>query len=144
MAFCHLYFSTFTHQTCRYHHTKSKLNPMLMISILSPHTKKIKEAENRLQPYLNDIFNWTQDNDLQLNADKSTATLFTPDPAEYHNTLSLTINNKIIPTVKNPKFLGLHLDPQLTFNRHIEQTKEKASKTINMLKALTTQKMRKR
>ena len=109
------------------------------INTLTSH-KKIKEAENRLQPYLNDIFNWTQDNDLQLNADKSTATLFTPDPAEYNNTLSLTINNKIIPTVKNPKFLGLHLDPKLTFNRHIEQTKEKASKTINMLKALTTKK----
>ena len=52
---------------------------------------KIKEAENRLQPHLNDIFNWTQENDLQLNADKSTATLFTPDPAEYNNTFKIQI-----------------------------------------------------
>src|SRR4029077_8230552 len=57
------------------------------ITTLTSHNK-IKEAENRLQPYLNDIFNWTQESDLQLNADKSTATLFTPDPAEYNTTLS--------------------------------------------------------
>ena len=109
------------------------------INILSSHNT-IKEAENRLQPYLHDIFNWTQENDLQLNADKSTATLFTPDPAEYNTTLNLTINNAIIPTVKNPKILGLHLDPKLNFNQHIQQTKEKASKTINVLKALTSTK----
>ena len=77
---------------------------------------------------------------MQLNADKSTATLFTPDPAEYNTTLNLTINNAIIPTVKNPKILGLHLDPKLNFNQHIQQTKEKASKTINVLKALTSTK----
>ena len=88
------------------------------ITTLTSH-HKIKEAEERLQPYLNDIYNWTQDNDLQLNADKSTATLFTPHTAEYHTTLNLTINNKTIPTVKNPKILGLHLDPQVTFNQHL-------------------------
>ena len=75
---------------------------------------------------------------MQLNAEKSTATLFTSDPKEYNTTLNLTKNNKIIPTVKNPKILGLHLDPKLNFMYHTQQTKEKASKTINMLKALTT------
>src|SRR4029077_17094636 len=69
-----------------------------------------------------------------------TATLFTPHKAEYNTTLNLTINNKTIPTVKNPKILGLHFYPQLPFNQHVTQTKEKASKTINMLKALTTRK----
>ena len=36
--------------------------------------------------------------------------------------------------------MGLNLDPKLNFGQHIKQTKEKASKTINMLKALTTTK----
>jgi retron-type reverse transcriptase len=43
---------------------------------------KVKEAEKALQPYLNDIFNWTVENDLLLNPTKSSCTLFTPDPAE--------------------------------------------------------------
>ena len=36
---------------------------------------KYKTAEQRLQPYLHDIFNWTKRNDLKLNPDKSTSHL---------------------------------------------------------------------
>src|SRR5207244_8776139 len=68
------------------------------ISTLSSR-QNIKTAQNRIQPYLNDIFTWTKQNDLQLNPDKSTSTLFTPDPAEYNTTLKLTINNTLIPTI---------------------------------------------
>src|SRR5207244_5140018 len=62
------------------------------ISTLSS-SQHIKIAQDRIQPYLNDIFTWTKQNDLQLNPDKSTSTLFTPNPAEYNPTLNLTINN---------------------------------------------------
>ena len=48
---------------------------------------------------------WTKENDLILNPDKSTATIFTPDPAEYNKTLNLRINNTLIPKVKNSKIL---------------------------------------
>ena len=71
-----------------------------------------KIAQNNLQPYLLEIFDWTQRNDLILNPDKSTTILFTPDPAEYETILNLTINNTIIPTTKNPKILGLTFDPK--------------------------------
>ena len=96
-----------------------------------------KEAENLLQPYLDSIFNWTKENNLILNPDKSTATLFTPDPAEYDTTLNLSINNIIIPTVKHPKILGLTLDPKLNFSEHFRITKEKAEKSIKILKSLS-------
>ena len=36
------------------------------------------------------------------------------------------------------KILGLTLDPKLTYNEHIKQTKTKADKTIKILKALTS------
>jgi len=97
-------------------------------------------AETHLQPYLNTIHQWTTTNDLILNPDKSTATLFTPDPAEYSNNLSLTINNTIIPTITNPKILGVTYDPKLTFSTHIKNTAEKAKKSTNILKSLTTTK----
>src|SRR3989442_8132889 len=95
-------------------------------------------AELLLQPYLQDIFNWTKTNDLILNPDKSTATLFTPDTHEHNVTLNLTINNVIIPTVKNPKILGLTLDPSFNFGDHSKITKEKADSSIRILKALTS------
>ena len=97
-----------------------------------------KIAQNNLQPYLEDIFNWTQRNDLILNPDKSTATLFTPDPAEYKTILNLTINNTIIPTVKNPKILGLTFDTKLNFGKHIKITKEKADNANKIVKTLTS------
>jgi len=41
-------------------------------------------AQNNLQSYLEDIFKWTQKNELILNPDKSTATLFTPHQSEFN------------------------------------------------------------
>jgi endonuclease/exonuclease/phosphatase family metal-dependent hydrolase len=104
-----------------------------------------KTAEANLQPYLDKIFEWTKENDLQLNASKSTATLFTTDPSEFQSEnnkieLSLTIGNNKIPTVKHPKVLGITFDPKLNYGEHINKTKEKASKTVNIIKALTSTK----
>jgi hypothetical protein len=109
------------------------------INSLTSHPK-IEIAEQAIQPYLNSLFAWTQENNLILNADKSTATLFTPDPAEYKTQLKLTINNTLIPTVRNPKILGLTFDPQLTFAEHIKNTQTKANKTLNIIKSLTSTK----
>src|SRR5437867_1131310 len=95
-------------------------------------------AEQLLQPYLQHIFEWTKINELILNPDKSTATLFTSCTREQDATLNLTINNIIIPTVKNPKILGITLDPSLNFGEHTRITKEKADSSIKILKALTS------
>ena len=100
--------------------------------------KDYKTAERRLQPYLNCINDWTKTNDLHLNADKTTTTLFTPDPAEHKAKLNLTIEGKLLPTVPNPTILGLTYDPQLTFNKHAQKTKDKADKTLKILNALTS------
>jgi len=109
------------------------------INTLSSHPN-YRIAETQLQPYLDSIYTWTQDNDLLLNPDKSSATLFTPDNSEFHDTLSLTINNTTIPTNQNPKILGITFDPKLNFSKHIANTTEKAKKTLNVLKSLTTTK----
>ena len=107
------------------------------ITITSAHTN-INTAQTQVLPYLQNIYNWTQDNNLQLNPDKSTSTLFTPDPAEYSTQLQLHINNTPIPTIKNPKILGLTFDPKLTYSTHIKQLANNAKKTLNILKALTS------
>jgi hypothetical protein len=95
-------------------------------------------AQNNLQPYLNTLFEWTKENELTLNPDKSSSTLFTPDPAEYSTKLNLQINNITIPTVTNPKILGVTFDPKLNFGTHVKNTIDKAKKSLNILKALTT------
>jgi len=104
---------------------------------LSSH-ENIHKAESALQPYLNELFDWTVENDLQLNPTKSSCTLFSPDPAEQETQLQLSINNQPIPTTKHPKILGVTFDTKLTFNEHIKNVKLAANKSINILKSLTS------
>ena len=79
-------------------------------------------------------------NNLYINTDKTTTTLFAPDPAEYSTTLSLKLSNQTLPTTKLPKILGITLDPKLTFSQHINVTITKAKQTLSILKALTSTK----
>ena len=73
------------------------------ITMTSTDTNK-QIAQAKLQPYLQEIASWTQQNQLHLNPDKTTSTLFTPDPAEYSTQLTLNIDNVVIPTVKHLKY----------------------------------------
>ena len=56
------------------------------ITITSTHTST-SAAKKYIQPCLHKVFAWTKRNNLTLNPDKTTSTLFTPDPAEYKNNL---------------------------------------------------------
>ena len=52
------------------------------ITLTSTHTST-SEPKKYIQPYLQKVFARTKQNNLLLNPDKTTCTLFTPDPAEY-------------------------------------------------------------
>jgi len=98
----------------------------------------IQTATSQLQPYLNELTEWIDKNKLTLNPDKSTTTLFSPDPGETNTKITLTINNIIIPQIDHPKKLGLTFDKKLNYTEHINKTIVKAKSTINILKALSS------
>ena len=106
------------------------------ITITSTHTST-SAAKKYIQPYLHKVFAWTKQNNLLINPDKTTCTLFTPDPAEYASNLDLTINNKALPMATHPKVLGLTLDPKLTYSTHIHNISVQAHKPLQIIKALT-------
>ena len=58
------------------------------ITITVSHTKH-HEAQLLIQPYLNKIYEWATTNNLHINTDKTTTTLFISDLPEYGTTLSL-------------------------------------------------------
>ena len=101
-----------------------------------PHTST-SAAKKYIQPYLHKVFAWTKQNNLSLNPDKTSYTLFTPDPAEYTSNLDLTINNKALPMATHPKVLGLTLDPKLTYSTHFHNISVQAHKPLQIIKALT-------
>ena len=83
------------------------------------------------------IFAWTKQNNLTLNPDKTTCTLFTPDPAEYTSNLDLQINNTALHMATNPKVLGLTLDPTITYNTHIHNISVHAHNPLQIIKSFT-------
>ena len=87
-------------------------------------------AKKYIHPYLNKGFAWTKQNNFALNPDKTTCTLFTPDPAEYKSNLSLEINNTTLPMATHPKILGLTLNPKLTYSTHIHNISVQAHKPL--------------
>ena len=105
------------------------------ITITASHTKHCK-SQQLIQPYLHQIHEWATTNNLYISTDKTTNTLFTPDPAEYSTTLSLKLNNQTLPTTKHMKILGITLDPKLIFSKHINVTIIQAKQLLNILKAL--------
>ena len=106
------------------------------ITITSTHTIT-STAKKYIQPYLHKVFAWTKQNNLLLNPDKTTCTLFSPDPAEYTSNLDLTINNKALAMATHPKVLGLTLVPKLTYSTHIHNISVQAHKPLQIIKALT-------
>ena len=102
----------------------------------STHTST-SATKKYIQPYLHKVFVCTKENNLLQHPDKTTCTLFTPDPAEYTGNLVLTINNKALPMATHPKGLGLTLDPKLTYNTHIHNISVQAHKPLQIIKAVT-------
>ena len=106
------------------------------ITITSTHTST-SAAKKYIQPYPHKVVAWTKQNNLLLNPDKTTCTLFTADHAEYTSNLDLTINNKALPMATHPNVLGLTSDPKLTYSTHHINISVQAHKPLQIIKALT-------
>ena len=89
------------------------------ITITYTHTST-SAVKNYVQPYLHKVFVWTKQNNLTLNPDKTTCTLFTPDPAEYKSNMDLKINTTALSMATHPTVLGFTLDQKLTYSTHID------------------------
>ena len=95
MASFHPHYLTFTLQT--YHHPERRFRSRSEdITITSTH-RSTSAAKKYIQPYIHKVFACTKQNNLILNPDKTTSTLFTPEHAEYTSNQDLKINNNTLP-----------------------------------------------
>ena len=77
------------------------------ITITSTHTST-NAAKKYIQPYLQKVFAWTKQNNLILNPDKTTCTLFTPDPSEYTSNLDLKYTTMHYPWQRTQRLHTAH------------------------------------
>ena len=90
-----------------------------------------------INQYLNTLDEWFISRNLFISPAKSTATLFTTSKYELNLELPVEINDVRVPTVKQPKFLGVTYDNLMSFNHHAAAMKTKLQNKNNILKVLT-------
>ena len=98
--------------------------------IIGPICKELNE-------YLSILENWFKSRNLFISPSKSSATLFTTFTGEVNEELPIEINGERVPTVRNPKLLGVHFDGLLKFNHHVKEVRSKLNSKNNVLKAIT-------
>ena len=96
------------------------------------------ECDSLLQPCLDKVDQWLKRWKVTPSVAKCTATLLSLDPQESGGKVKpqLTLRGEALPYTRNPTFLGIKFDPQLTFSDHIEDLKTKMARRRRCLQAL--------
>ena len=111
---------------------------------LTTSARTMKECEKAMQPILNALEKWSEENKVTISINssdksKTVCCLYTRDPAENGGKLkpNLTLAGIKIHHTTTPKFLGVIIDQQLNFKAQAEATATKAGKRNRILKSLS-------
>ena len=80
---------------------------------------------------INKILKWTMKNGFKISHNKTKCMHFC-QIRKMHNQPTLTLNGSEIPITQQYKFLGITLDPKLSFIPYIKQLRIKCNKTIQL------------
>ena len=92
-------------------------------------SKNMATIERIMQQCINKILKWTVKNGFRISSNKTKCMHFC-QICKMQNQPTLTLNGSEIPTQKY-KFLGITLDPKLSFIPHIKQQRIICNQTIN-------------
>lgn len=97
----------------------------------------LKTAQNSLNLSLKGIATWANDLKLTINPNKSNFCVFSTD-RKNRGTFQpvLKIQNNMVGQVENPKYLGVILDLELRFTKHIKTTANKGLKKLSIFRKL--------
>ena len=100
--------------------------------------RSAEECEAHLQPCLDSIGTWLTRWKVTPSVTKCTSTLFSLDPKEQGGRVrpKLFLHGQEITPTKNPTFLGIKFDPQLTFAEHAADLKAKMARRRRCLQAM--------
>ena len=87
--------------------------------------------ERKMQQYINKILEWTMKNGFRISSNKTKCIHFY-QIHKMHNQPTLTLNDSEILITQQYEFLGITLDPKLTFIPLIKQLRIKCNQTIQL------------
>ena len=95
---------------------------------------EIETINQKLQDNFNILESWFQVNKLSLNVKKTRAVLFCGKRSRHRNDeLCIKSGTTVIETDASMKYLGVHLDNNLTFDDHINNISKKVSQRTRLL-----------
>ena len=99
-------------------------------------SKNMVTIERKMQQCINKILKWTKKNGFKISSNKTKCMDFC-QIHKMHNQPTLTLNSSEIPITHRYKFLGITLDPKLSFIPHIKKLRIKCNQTIQLLRTIS-------
>ena len=106
------------------------------VSILAT-SKTLEDAEQLAQKAVDAVVTWSTKWKLNLNGTKSEAAFFSRSTTDSIWTPTIKIAGRTIKHELFPRLLGVTLDKQLIFNKHVEIITDKATGKMRMLGAIS-------
>ena len=98
-------------------------------------SKNMVTIERKMQQCINEILKWTMKKVFKISNNKTKCIHFC-QIHKMHYQPSLTLNGSEIPINHQYKFLGITLDPKLSFIPHIKLLRIKCNETIQLLRTI--------
>ena len=108
------------------------------ISLLSTGSS-LTSAKNNLQQSINIVTQWAKEYKMEL-SDKSEVCYFSTSAHEASWIPTVKMNNNLVRFNPSPRLLGVYLDRTLSFQKQVEEVKNKVTAKCRMLAALANSK----
>jgi len=95
-----------------------------------------RDLVSRVNSELEVFMHWTYANRLSVNVDKTVAVLFTNRPSDIDPDYGVKLNEETLHLEEFSKFLGVTMDCNLKFNKHIDSICSKIAKSIGVMYAV--------
>jgi hypothetical protein len=86
---------------------------------------------------MNTIADWMKNSGFQIFIEKTVVVLICRKRIRNHEDPRITIGKMVLDVRKDHKILGLTLNNRLSWKKHIDETRAKAMKRLNISKSLT-------
>jgi hypothetical protein len=97
--------------------------------------RNLQHTSRALQQQINKVALWMERWGFQLNVSKTVCMTFSRGLALQKNRdIAIKINNQPIQTVKTTTFLGMTLDTQLTWKKHLEKLTDSCRGLLNIMR----------
>ena len=98
-------------------------------------SKNMVTIERKMQQCINKILKWTMKNGFKIYSNKTKCMHFC-QIHKMQNQPTLTLNGSEISITQQYRFLGITLDPKLSFIPHIKQLRIKYNQSIQLLRTI--------